>query len=147
MPSGGARARSGPPPDPNALRRDRKGDASWLELPARCELPAPPFPLTEPTDRELVLWEQLWARPQASAWHQLHQGEMVAMYVRRFCEAELPGAPVSVGTLVRQLADSLGLSVPGLNSLRWRIVADQVEEAGPARSASVTDLRARLAAT
>ncbi len=35
MPRGGARVNSGPPPDPNALRRDRKEDqAGWTMLPA-----------------------------------------------------------------------------------------------------------------
>lgn len=35
MPRGGARANSGPPPDPNALRRDRADDkAGWTLLPA-----------------------------------------------------------------------------------------------------------------
>lgn len=35
MPRGGARVNSGPPPDPNALRRERKSDqAGWTTLPA-----------------------------------------------------------------------------------------------------------------
>lgn len=35
MPRGGARVNSGPPPDPNALRRDRPSDAAgWTILPA-----------------------------------------------------------------------------------------------------------------
>jgi hypothetical protein len=47
MARGGARARSGPPPDPNALRRDRKDDAAWIILPAAGRQGDPPeWPLT-----------------------------------------------------------------------------------------------------
>ena len=43
MPRGGARVVSGPPPDPNALRRDRPGDkASWTTLPAEGRAGKPP---------------------------------------------------------------------------------------------------------
>lgn len=47
MPRGGARANSGPPPDPNALRRDRKEDkAGWTILPAEGRTgPLPEWPL------------------------------------------------------------------------------------------------------
>lgn len=48
MPRGGARVNSGPPPDPNALRRDRKEDkAGWTILPAegrQGDLPVWPLP-------------------------------------------------------------------------------------------------------
>ena len=47
MASGGARARSGPPKDPDALRRDRKSDAKWKTLPAAGrEGPPPEWPLS-----------------------------------------------------------------------------------------------------
>lgn len=53
MPRGGARVNSGPPPDPNALRRDRPSDAAcWTTLPAEgrrkangAQAAAPPWPL------------------------------------------------------------------------------------------------------
>lgn len=46
MASGGARARSGPPKDPDALRRDRKDDAAWITLPVEGRPgPAPDWPL------------------------------------------------------------------------------------------------------
>jgi hypothetical protein len=47
MPKGGARVNSGPPPDPNALRRDRPADRDgWVVLPADgYEGPAPEWPL------------------------------------------------------------------------------------------------------
>jgi hypothetical protein len=47
MASGGARARSGPPPDPDALRRDRKSDPKWITLPAEGrDGPTPEWPLS-----------------------------------------------------------------------------------------------------
>lgn len=43
MPRGGARLNSGPPPDPNALRRDRRDDkAGWTMLPASGRQGDPP---------------------------------------------------------------------------------------------------------
>lgn len=46
MPRGGARVNSGPPPDPNALRRDRKSDqAGWTTLPAKRRGRTPRWPL------------------------------------------------------------------------------------------------------
>jgi hypothetical protein len=77
--------------------------------------------LTEASDRELGFWVQMWARPQAVMWELRGQHHEVALYVRRLVEAEKPGSPVAVSTMVRQLLDSLGLSSPGLRANRWRI--------------------------
>lgn len=54
MPRGGARINSGPPPDPNALRRDRPSDqAGWVTLPAAGRKGRPPeWPL--PADIRLT---------------------------------------------------------------------------------------------
>lgn len=54
MARGGARTISGPPPDPNALRRDRKSDRDgWTTLPAEGRKgPTPPWPL--PPDIQLT---------------------------------------------------------------------------------------------
>jgi hypothetical protein len=81
MPRGGARVTSGPPPDPNALRRDRASDkAGWTTLPAAGRAGKPPaWPLTEQTPREIRLWDDLWSRPQAVMWEKLGQEYEVAM--------------------------------------------------------------------
>lgn len=130
MASGGARSRSGPPPDPNALRRDRKDDGDWLTLPAGGrDGDAPAWPLTGGTERELELWTILWAKPQAHAWARLSLEFEVGMLVRRMAEAETPGSHTSTGTLVRQMMDSLGLTTPGLRSNRWKLSDDEVGEA------------------
>jgi len=85
--------------------------------------------LEEQTTRESVLWEVLWGKPQALMWERYGQEYEVALYVRRACEAELMDAPVALSTLVRQLADSLGLTTPGMRANRWRI--DRAEETEP----------------
>lgn len=137
MPSGGARARSGPPPDPNALRRERDA-GEWTMLPqSGREGPPPPWPLTEEEPREAELWGRLWAKPQALMWERYGQETEVALYVRRFAEAEERESSVALSTLIRQLADSLGLTTPGMRANRWRIVADESTTTAVRRSAAV----------
>lgn len=122
MPRGG-HAASGPAPDPNALRRNRKSDAAgWRTLPAEGRPgPAPDWPLTEPTDREHDLWTRLWSKPQAVAWEELGQALEVALFVRTLAEAEQPDARVDIKKMVRSYLDSLGLSVAGMLRHRWRV--------------------------
>lgn len=139
MASGGARSRSGPPPDPNALRRDRKDDADWLTLPAGVREDEPPeWPLAGCTAREAELWAKMWAKPQGHAWEKLGLEFEVGLMVRRMAEAELPASHTSTGTLVRQMMDSLGLTVPGMRSNRWKLADDELaekrEETAPAGS-------------
>jgi hypothetical protein len=117
---GGPRTRSGPASDPNALRRRSASEWTLLPFEGRAGSP-PPWPLVKPTDRERDLWRKLWALPQAAMWEQQHQELEVALYVRRLTEAEQPGSRIGLGTLVRQIADSLGLTTPGMRANRWRI--------------------------
>lgn len=151
MPRGGARVRSGPPPDPAALRRDRGTDGEWLVLPARHDGPAPDWPLLEASDRELELWSELWRKGQAAEWARRGLELEVALYVRRFVEAERPMSAVALTTVVRQLGDALGLTVPGARANRWVIAEDELavaraaelRQAGrPAASSAKTRLRA-----
>lgn len=143
MPKGGARARSGPPPDPNALRRDRDA-GEWKILPAAGRPGDPPdWPLLEQTDREAVLWADLWTRPQAVVWEAQRQDLEVALYVRRLAEAEVADSSVALSTLVRQMADSLGLTTPGLRSNRWRIDAAPAEATAAKPKAAPARARAR----
>lgn len=89
------------------------------------------WPLIDPKPRELELWRRLWKTPQAAEWERLGQELEVGMYVRRLAEAEVPGSSSSLGTLVRQLSENLGLSIPGMLRLRWHL--------GRAAAASVID--------
>src|SRR4051812_28545199 len=103
MPSGGARSVSGPPPDPNALRRDRPGDATWTPLPlAGRKGQIPDWPLTGMTLREEQLWRDLWVKPQAVMWERLGQWYEVAMCVRMLARAEEPRSSVELQKVVRQ---------------------------------------------
>lgn len=121
MPKGGARARSGPAPDPNALRRERDGD-SWVTLPSEGRKgPVPAWPLTSASPREEDLWDLEWERPQAIMWEQNGQESEVAMYVRTFVAAEEPDASMQSRTLLRQQQEALGINLPGLARNRWRI--------------------------
>lgn len=147
MTSGGARARSGPPPDPNALRRDRPSDRDgWVTLPAEGRAGDPPeWPLSKQSSREAELWVSEWRRPQAVQWESTGAALEVALYVRRLVEAEKPDAPTNLGTLVKQLMEGLGISQDGLARRRWRIAVDEVSErrgekpAGPAKKKSARD--------
>ena len=126
MAKGGARARSGPAPDPDALRRERDG-GDWMTLPAAGRAgEAPEWPLAGQTEREAELWAREWRRPQAVMWERFGQELEVALYVRSVADAESREASVAARTLVRQQQEALGLSVPGLARNRWRI--EQAEE-------------------
>lgn len=134
MSKGGARTRSGPAPDPTALRRERDA-GEWTLLPAEGrEGATPDWPLTVQSEREAVLWARLWRMPQALMWERYGQEFEVALYARRLGEAEEPESSVTLSTLVRQLADSLGLSTPGLRANRWKIdrPEDGAEQTAPA---------------
>ncbi|WP_455712601.1 phage terminase small subunit [Streptomyces griseofuscus] len=149
MTSGGARSRSGPAPDPTALRRDRDA-GEWTVLPAEGRQGATPdWPLTDQTGREADLWERLWEMPQALMWERYGQELEVALYVRRMAEAEKPDAFVGLSTLVRQMSDSLGLTTPGMRANRWRIERSEGETARQEASVSAiapNSARARLKA-
>jgi len=89
--------------------------------------------------------------PQAVIWEQLHLQDQVAMYVRNWCEATQPLAPTSLRTLQRQQADALGLTAPGMASLRWKISTDEigsrrVETTTVGRTSNATSMRERLKA-
>ena len=127
MASGGARARSGPAPDPNALRRDRKDDGAWTTLPAEGRQgDAPAWPLMGQSEREAELWSLYWAKPQAILWEHNGQELEVALHVRRLGEVEMPDAPTGLGTLVRQQMDALLLTIPAMLAARVRISMDEV---------------------
>lgn len=142
MAKGGARAHSGPPPDPNALRRERDGD-SWVPLdPAGRQGPAPAWPLEHQSERESELWAEEWKRPQAVMWEHNGQEVEVALYVRSVVAAEQVDAPTNARTLVRQQQEALGISVPGMLRNKWRI-ADEPTPGQGAKPVKASAKRAR----
>ncbi|MGX1133179.1 hypothetical protein RKD49_005369 [Streptomyces glaucescens] len=148
MSKGGARIRSGPAP--TSTERSHKAQADgWITLPADGrDGPLPAFPLDMATPREIQLWERLWETPQATMWEQLHQEFEVASYVRLLVRAESPRSSAIVWGQVKQFAESLGLSVSGMQRNRWTIAAvDADDESGtPQVNAQVTSLADRLKA-
>jgi hypothetical protein len=149
MTSGGARYKSGPPADPNALRRDRKDDAAWVTLPSGgYDGDVPAFPLPNALVAEVELWETLWRKPQAAQWAKLGLEFEVAAYVRAFLESVEAEASAGLKTAVLRMSAEIGLSLPGMHSLRWKFSEDELaarrEDVGAvSRSSSV---RNRLAA-
>ena len=128
MASGGARARSGPAPSPSALRRDRKDDADWVTLPAEGfagEVPS--WPLGSADQSELDLWARLWAKPQAFMWARMGLDFEVAAYVRAFLESVEAEASAGLKTAVLRMAAEIGLSLPGMHSMRWKFSVDELE--------------------
>lgn len=143
MASGGARGNAGRPYDPNALNsKGGKADA-WIVL-SMPDGKVPEWPLFGFLDRESVIWEKLWQKPQASEWKRLGLEDEVALYVRYLVEAEQPEASSAVRTLVKQHQELLGISTAGLNRLHW-LMPDSApvgRAAAPARKNSSS--RARL---
>lgn len=143
MPRGGARVNSGPPPDPNALRRDRRQDKDgWTNLPAEGRVgDPPPWPLAalevdpendaaaawsmERAERELDVWRTLWATPQAVVWARLGWTLEVAMYVRLVVKAERTAETKALAE-ARMWSDRLGLNPAAMLRNRWRIAADEI---------------------
>jgi len=171
MPSGG-HARSGPAPDPNALRRDRAGDGAWVTLPAEgFNGDAPKFPLEKISvydiywvdkkrvkefdvsgtealhEREMDLWCALWKKPQAFMWAKLGLEYEVAAYVRAFIESTSAESNSGLKTAALRMAAEIGLSLPGMHSLRWKFSEDELgsRRSGSGSSGPV-DLKSRLAA-
>lgn len=119
MTSGGARARSGPPPDPNSARSDNAG---WTIIPSAGRgTPAPEWPLTEPTPRESAMWERFWAKPQAVIWERDGQLEYVAIFVRQLIEAEGAKASAENRKTVRMMFADLYLTSDAMLRARIRI--------------------------
>jgi len=77
-------------------------------------------------------------------WEKLGQHFYVGLYVRRLVEAEAKGSPVNLSTLVRQMADSLGLTTPGMHSNRWKIERVAPAEPGAKSTGGRSRSRARL---
>ena len=142
MPKGGARAHSGPAPDPNSITQS---NGEWTVLPATGRAGKPPaWPLSKASPREATLWRAEWRRPQAVMWERQGQEVEVALYVRSLVGAEKADAPVALRTLVRQQMEALGVSVPGMLRNRWRIADVDLEHDDDDVDGEVDDVRSRL---
>lgn len=141
MARGGARTRSGPPPDPKSGRSEQRG----IKLSA---LPNEGFKgrapgltqfIVKPNARHKAIWAQLWKTPQAAAWSvEAWRWSIVADLVRCMVRSEEPDAPVALETAKRQLRDDLGLSKAGLVANGWAIAEVEVGAGGAAKSGGKT---------
>lgn len=170
MTSGGPRRNSGATPQPNALRRDRPGDADWVTLPAEgFQGTVPPFPLpqaiqynryfkdgkkVEEVDEgqteyvwnaEGELWAELWRKPQAAMWSKLGMEYEVAAYVRAFLESVQAEASAGLKTAALRMSAEIGLSLPGMHSLRWKFSEDELASKREALTPVASGARARMA--
>ncbi|RFA14568.1 hypothetical protein B7R22_05395 [Subtercola boreus] len=155
------------------MRRDRTDDAAWVTLPAEgFDGAVPAFPLPaipiydiywedkrrikefdkDATDdlhaREIELWEDLWSKPQAAMWSKLSLKYEVAAYVRGYIESTSAESNSGLKTAALRMAAEIGLSLPGMHSLRWRFSEDELSvkrSSAPARKAA-TSAKARFAA-
>jgi hypothetical protein len=139
MTSGGPRRNSGPPPDPSANRRFRPDDAEWTTLPSVPILHRDhsKFPLPSPVARERAVWKQLWLKPQATMWELLGLEAQLAMYTRAFVRAESEDAPVALYPTILRFEGELGISVPGMNSMRWKISTDELSDKRDDKTAAI----------
>nr|WP_324130814.1 hypothetical protein [Aeromicrobium sp.] len=105
--------------------------------------PAPEWPLTEATPRELVLWERWWRKPEALLWESDGSVDYVALTVRMFAEAEVTKASAENRKTVRMMMADLYLTREAKDRARIRVAADetaekreQKQQAPPKRSSS-----------
>lgn len=151
MPSGGARNRSGPRPDPNSQTSQRKG-YTLRSLPPegrKGRVPKYPLPPVEMTfideagavrssedlsakanAREKALWRHVWTLPQACAWEsEPWRWYLVAIWVRTAVICERSDAKAADRTTLLRIADQIGLTTAGLKENGWQIA--KVENSEP----------------
>ena len=68
----------GPPPNPNARRRNDRD--AWRTVPTKCTRPVPKWPIGRKPKGVDTLWRHLWALPVAEIWHEQNAVLVVARY-------------------------------------------------------------------
>ena len=137
MTKGGARNRSGPAVDPRSGRSDARG-LKFTALPAGgFDGEVPEFGLPDATPRELVVWSELWATPQAAAWDaEPWRVRTVELYCRWSVRSE-GDVPAAFLGQVHRLGDQIGLTPAGLKEHGWAVAADEVSEKRTEKAAVV----------
>lgn len=122
MPRGGSRPGAGRPPDPTSLAEAIRLESGAIRtLPRERTDPAPKWPLSRPTARELTVWAEQWRKPQAIVWAEQNSEYQVAMYVRTLVDAEKRGATSASRNLLLRQEISLMLTQASLLSAGFRI--------------------------
>ncbi|WP_336791787.1 hypothetical protein [Gordonia malaquae] len=124
---GGARNRSGPAPSMHSARSDAR-DVRATKLPVggyAGDFPPLSELLVDATEREGIVWADLWRTPQAAQWaREKWRHRVVAMYVRWLVRAEDREATAATINAAQRLADQIGLTPAGLKENGWLIVPD-----------------------
>jgi len=152
MVAGGARARSGPAPDPASGRSAARG-LDFQALPSEgYKGTVPDFPLdpivmfaehfedgakvrevdqdasSDFHSREGVVWSEAWRTPQGAAWAvESWRWPVVAEYVRLKVTVELdPGSNAALVGQLHRYREQIGLTPAGLRLNGWQIARDEV---------------------
>ena len=142
---GGARNRSGPPPQEGSGRSDAKG-YSLTALPSSFDGPIPEFPLPDPSSREVELWELKWRGPHGAAWSMPSESWRwwhVALWVRTAVRCEAPDAPAALISNLHRLSDQAGLTTAGLAEMGWKVAVDETAGKRAERESAPTPKRER----
>ena len=150
---GGARNRSGPQPDPNSGRSERR-KLTFRRLPREGYQGAiPEFPLAalrggskDVYDREAEVWAALWRTPQAAAWaEEPWRWEVLAEFCRFKTIAERePNVSVGLIANLTRYRDQLGLTPAGLRDNGWQIAVDELAEKRDEKETRPASSRDRL---
>jgi hypothetical protein len=147
MTSGGARNRSGPTAQEGSGRSDARG-FSLTALPAEgYKGDVPDFPLPDPSDRELAVWDEAWRTPQACAWSMPSERwriRTVAMWVRLSVRCEDPEAGAAHLAQLHRFADQIGMTTAGLAEMGWKVAVDVVAAKAAEKSAPAAPAPRRL---
>lgn len=127
---GGKRNRSGPAKDPLSARSEREGIVLTALPNEGYTGGAPDFPLPDPTDREIAIWESLWTLPQAAAWSlEKWRWLQIGNLARLQAKSESAEAPVAIYTVIRQLNADHGITSAGLIENGWAIAQPDINKA------------------
>ena len=131
MARGGSRNRSGPKAREESARSERRG-YTLTALPAEgFDGPVPDFPLPDPSERELEVWESAWRTPQACAWSmpsERWRTRTVAMWVRLSVVCESPEVGAAHLAQLHRFADQIGMTTAGLAEMGWKVAVDEVAQ-------------------
>lgn len=152
MARGGARNRSGPQPDPNSGRSDRRNLQFAALDPDGYDGDAPEWPLAKPQvdidihDAEQSAWADAWTTPQAIAWaDEPWRWPIIAEYCRIKATVEVnPGASAALVSQLHRYRDQIGFTPAGLRENGWQIGKPPAKSEDEPRAAAATGSRDRL---
>lgn len=144
MTHGGSRAGAGRPQDPDALDTSRRKVVNGLiVLPREERTEEPPeFPLSDMTTTESEMWARYWRKPQAQYWLDFQMVEVVALFVRQFCEAATPKNSAENRKAAQSFFSVLGLTSPALKAAGYTIAEPPVVDVtAPRRDSRASQLK------